>query len=489
MNDCINTHEGCHSLSTRLPTRVLDISPENGDVEVNLFISHGMQAPYATLSYCWGAPQPAMTTRSLLPGYLRCIKVSLLPQTIQDAIVVVRGIGLRYLWVDSLCIIQDSDDDKSFGIQNMGNVYRNAQVCILAAAAKTANDGFLRRPSLPESTLYEFPYFGHHGQVGTMKLRSWNSYTERDLESDPTNRRAWIFQERVLSPRVLIFPRAPHPLEWRCHSASHSNGGSTASASLLDTPRLTAELFEHKPILEPSYDARLTSNETTHWKLWSSLLMNYTRRDMTDNADKLPAMSAVAAEFGRFWNATYIAGLWSHRIVQSLLWKYYPDRTVASQSADRQGPSWSWASTDEGVINVFTKDDTVIHPYHFEFIDCQTTAINALVPFGGVKHGLLIVNALLKPAYWAMPVRVSPLLDAENRTLSVGQGFLDMSRLQGSPEVWCMPLVDASRYESYISSGLVMQKKNNGQFERIGVFNLAKLDWFEDCQQRRIEIV
>lgn len=88
-----------------------------------------------------------------------------------------------------------------------------------------------------------------------------------------------------------------------------------------------------------------------------------------------------------------------------------------------------------------------------------------------------------------MPVRLSALLDMEDPASPIGQGFLDMARFQGSREVWCLPLVDASKYESYISSGLVLQELNNGQFQRIGVYNLSKLDWFEGCQQRRVEIV
>jgi hypothetical protein len=161
IKECLESHEYCPKATEAvLPTRVLDVSLFDSTGDTRLFRGDGVRAPYTALSYCWGVPQPASTISVFLESYQKRIPLLSLPRTVQDAIFTTRQLGLQYLWVDSLCIVQDSTDDKASEIANMGEIFRNATITILAARAKTCNEGFLqdRQPpqfplSLPEGPL------------------------------------------------------------------------------------------------------------------------------------------------------------------------------------------------------------------------------------------------------------------------------------------------------------------------------------------------
>ena len=138
---------------------------------------------------------------------LRGIATSALPQTIQDAITVTRKLGLRYLWVDALCIIQDSALDRDTELTKMDRIYQNAQLTKSAASAERSQDGFLanrlwRRDNRPSTSFLRIPYAYPNGERGNVLLRE--SYTYYPLK-ESLNRRGWALQGRVLSSRILIY--------------------------------------------------------------------------------------------------------------------------------------------------------------------------------------------------------------------------------------------------------------------------------------------
>ncbi|EIW52286.1 HET-domain-containing protein, partial [Trametes versicolor FP-101664 SS1] len=104
----------------------------------------GQRGEYLTLSYVWGGDQIHKTTSTNLSMYEQGIAPSILPPTIRDAIYVTHMLGFRWLWVDSLCIIQDSETDKAHEIGRMHHIYRYAHLTIIAAIAKSVNESFLQ---------------------------------------------------------------------------------------------------------------------------------------------------------------------------------------------------------------------------------------------------------------------------------------------------------------------------------------------------------
>lgn len=167
MEDC-ETHDGCAKPGPGVvPTRLLEIN----DSRVRLRPSvPGETLKWTALSYCWGGPQPMQTTTDILAERMEDIPILLLPQTIKDAITTTREIGLSYLWVDCLCIIQDDVDDVRREISMMPRIYRNASVTISAARAKTSNEGFLQDVSKipPQDISFRLRFLCPDGQIGSL---------------------------------------------------------------------------------------------------------------------------------------------------------------------------------------------------------------------------------------------------------------------------------------------------------------------------------
>ena len=464
-----------------LPTRALDLRPPDGSSGLRLHPSEGERAPYATLSYCWGIAQPMMTTEARYPLYLQAIDEHALPKTIQDAIKVTREVGLRFLWVDSLCIIQDSPLDKSHEISRMQHVFRHSYLTILAASAPNANFGFLKRVLAPPSQYYGFPYLCPDGRIGEVVLRRWTPALDHNPADDPVNTRAWIFQERLLSRRLLIYQSAPHPIQWQCRTVQLVSGGPLPQLSQTGYGLLPAEFFLPATLtaLQLSSDPIAATNDL--WPLWASLVQAYSRRALTSPTDRLPAIAGLASSIhglllARGVGTTYMAGLWSHELVKSLLWFAWPESPPSTEPMDKYrdvsvdeeirsygedgsdergdetfkrveevkvealGPSWSWASTPAGLqvnhaLTTVRKADT--HPL-FRFLGCnlQDNAVASLslgkdeslvdngssrsnielqVPyFGYTKAGVLTLTGAAKDAIWI--VRRKKLVDVKEWT-------------------------------------------------------------------------
>lgn len=110
----------------------------------------GEHGEYLTLSYVWGGDQIHKTTTANLSSYEQGIAASLLHSTIRDAIYVTHMLGFRWLWIDSLCIIQDSDEDKAHEIGRMHHIYRYSHLTIMAASANGVSESFLQERPFPD---------------------------------------------------------------------------------------------------------------------------------------------------------------------------------------------------------------------------------------------------------------------------------------------------------------------------------------------------
>ncbi|KAB5542496.1 heterokaryon incompatibility protein-domain-containing protein, partial [Coniochaeta sp. 2T2.1] len=137
---CVQEHGVCTSSSTHHPTRLLHI-----DGESLRLVDEGLPHPvsYTALSYCWGTTEPLATLSTNINEMRSGIPLSKLPRTIKDAIQVTKFLGIQYLWVDALCIIQDDKIDWARESAAMAGIYGNAYVTIAAASASSADEGFL----------------------------------------------------------------------------------------------------------------------------------------------------------------------------------------------------------------------------------------------------------------------------------------------------------------------------------------------------------
>jgi hypothetical protein len=146
LDDCINKHDGCpHNIKRQLPSRIIDVSNSSGVQEPYLLADTAAMPPtaYVALSHCWGGIIPVRTSRANLASYQRALPLASLLRTFCDAVTLTRCLDFRYLWIDSLCIIQDDSDDWARELLRMGDIYRYAVLTLSAASATNRADGLL----------------------------------------------------------------------------------------------------------------------------------------------------------------------------------------------------------------------------------------------------------------------------------------------------------------------------------------------------------
>ncbi|KAF2187297.1 HET-domain-containing protein [Zopfia rhizophila CBS 207.26] len=324
-----------------LPTRVIDVSRE----DPHLFTSNGLKCPYITLSHCWGGEQPLITTKATLDERTIGIPMQSLPPLYCDAVIVTRRLGIQYLWIDSLCILQDCKDDWRKEAAKMGEIYRLSYVTLSALSAPNCRQGILiQRPSDPNKPTQS------EAQGNVIDLRDRpKGYVFKEA---PLSQRAWAVQERLLSPRILHY--STNELFWECLfcSARESNFRVIPSKPKPYSYD-TYECMQVKvPLLlpldpNPSYPVSSPSD-------WNIIVAEYTRCRLTLSSDKLPALSGLASLFQRNTRYTYLAGLWAEDLGNGLLW-FCPDKqtqTIEHQVDAYRGPSWSWVSTDLAVQSI-----------------------------------------------------------------------------------------------------------------------------------------
>ncbi|KDR84391.1 hypothetical protein GALMADRAFT_711074 [Galerina marginata CBS 339.88] len=379
IDECSKNHKSCGTTVTpELPTRVLDVGMPNGTTEPRLILSLGQAALYATLSYCWGGQVPLVTTSESLNQHLSCLPFATLPQTFKDAVTVTRQLGLQYLWIDALCILQDSTQDWEQQCALIPRIYRDSTVTISAVAAPISGAGFLgpRRPLLTGQLHIENDYINQNGE-----LSYWgpdeNAQSGPIPEDSQMKTRGWVFQERLLSRRVLYFGRKQ--MYWECYTH--------VRYECLSRPFTDWQLIRGE-VEKVSFQLRDTKNDWPDY--WLEVVETYSKLNLTFRKDKLPALSGVASEMQKIFRGKYMAGLWLNNIAQEMCW-YTPYKDLErpkTASADLPlpyvAPTWSWASAEHGIK--FHKSESFRADIETLFAESATSKDN---PFGEVQSASL----------------------------------------------------------------------------------------------------
>lgn len=213
-HQCLSPQESLSS-AFKLPTRVIDVGLQD-DRSLRLVEPSGpFSERYITLSHCWGDTPPELSFRAnknTVRELTNRIEFDDLPRTFQDAVIVTRALGVRYLWIDSLCIIQDDEADWEAESAKMGDYYSSAYLTIAATSAQASTEGFLtERPNRPYVTV---PLGNGH-----LHLAEAIDNFEADVEQGILNSRAWVLQERALSRRTIHFTSTQ--VYWECGMGVH----------------------------------------------------------------------------------------------------------------------------------------------------------------------------------------------------------------------------------------------------------------------------
>ncbi|KAI0653835.1 heterokaryon incompatibility protein-domain-containing protein [Cubamyces menziesii] len=430
LEECTHDHEVCQRTGALdsapwLPTRLVDCSDL---FRIRIIETNGnlLGARYVALSYVWGTRgQLHQTTTANLSLYGSVgIEVATLPQTIRDAIHVTRALGFYLLWLDTLCIVQDSPEDKIRELRSMRNVYSHAYITIDAASAASVDEGFLqdRSPVNPEATL---PFICPVGRgpeeqapdqerVGTVYFqdavtsiriqfynRADDSYEEeirRSYKSE-TGRRGWCLQEASLSPRYLVFDK--DTLRLRCQAAQHKVGFRGQDyQDHFPIPRLYSVTLQGTSPPPPSTVTPGSREWKATYNTWQTVVEDYSRRLLSYQSDKLVACAAIAEAFAPALGPDYLAGLWRSSLLFDLAWE--------SRQRPREypyAPSWSWASAKHGIHfpRLFPSLDFDIQVHAVaEVVECNVQS--EVLRFGPVQPGgYLVLHAVLFPCTWESP--------------------------------------------------------------------------------------
>ncbi|KAH8810746.1 heterokaryon incompatibility protein-domain-containing protein [Xylogone sp. PMI_703] len=342
LNECTSSHEKCNAIQQGFrPTRLLDLDTED-DASIKLVITASLDTcpNYTTLSYCWGGKGDFKLLQSNLQQFLKSISISELPKTIQDAIKVTRSLNFRYLWVDSLCIIQDSLEDWSRESITMKDVYGNCILNIAAQGAKDCEEGiFSHRDPLVSKPcrLFEDP---ERGELFVYP-DDWNKNVHYDPWSDsPLNKRGWVIQELLLPSRTLYFGWG---IMWNCREKALYEYKQLPESqhSEAEMKRLFWELILESPTTQ------LNVRDTYRLlALWWVIVTAYSSAKLTVPTDKGVAFSGIIESFKKRTGWKYLAGLWEPFLFDELLWVRTPEAGYEYYVHTSQ-PTWSWLRVDQ----------------------------------------------------------------------------------------------------------------------------------------------
>lgn len=334
-------------IKKRPPKRLIVVG--SGTEDVRLCLTENLPSgdvQYLTLSHCWGIiAMPVVTTEGNVKEHLKRIPFQELTKTFQDAIVITRRIGLRYLWIDSLCILQGNDDDWLNEAAFMGEIYAGGFLNIVACDAPDGETGCFFDRSIEKP--HGFKVMAHADRDSDRRTL-WNcmphQLAKQALLHSETSKRAWCYQETFMAPRSVYFSKSQ--LFWECRDfracESFPQGFNILKAPLRRTP-------------------------TTIWKnllnqnicyIWFNLIVDYSLCNVTYGKDRLIALKGIAKAFcgafrldkavksleGQRQRHHYVAGLWRQKMEHQLLW--FVDSHRKPRNPSLRSPSWSWASVD-----------------------------------------------------------------------------------------------------------------------------------------------
>ncbi|KAH8647209.1 heterokaryon incompatibility protein-domain-containing protein [Xylariales sp. PMI_506] len=442
------------------PTRLLDVEADQGRVYLRLKEDVVKDACYVTLSHCWGVSSEAPgyrlfqtdTAGAERPGISlsdaqKGIDINLLPRTFRDAIHITQRMGIRYLWIDSLCILQDSSEDWEAEAQVMHLVYMGSYLTIAADGSSDSEGGIYktRNPSAAKPVIVS-PQWNRRVQRNTFLLVPVDFWKAMVSESY-LGRRSWCLQERFLSPAVLHFGQTQVAFECRSSEACETFPGGIPDSlhdqhgrfKSFDLAKAGRGLRENLWKRQGRKDDESGDRSLDKYYLWSRLIEKYARTDITEDKDKLIAIYGMGRFMQLLLDDTYIGGLWFDIFPSQLLWTIdcgyrsaiiIEDESLRASSTPpatrpdaRNAPTWSWASVNGPIVMPKPLRKGTL-------VDIKVCPGIELNDPGSQKNILLVVGGSLHPAvfgwepkwsrWWLQMSKVGHGQDMRSEVASLG---------------------------------------------------------------------
>ncbi|KAM6534508.1 hypothetical protein FALCPG4_004142 [Fusarium falciforme] len=390
-------HHNCRSENKPLlPTRVIRIDPE--DESLSLYEPQPAETGvYVALSHCWGPPsrQPIRTIRETISLMRVSVPESELSCVFRDTIWLCKQLGVQYVWIDSLCIIQDDAGDWEIESAKMADYYSQAHLTVAAESSMNGTIPFLQEsPDRWQRMIYSAPDQDGHALTFAFQEHFSNEAFHRgpyNYWKDGHNilpTRAWTLQESILSRRIVRFTLSD--IIWECQSTSEHHDSSRVLRTADLNIRQAIYALNH---LEASEEERRNGADS----VWETLVNIYSMRAITYDLDKLPAFSGIAASLAPIFQGGYFAGIWEAHLPHGLGWStgrlesYEPARCAVGEYI---APSWSWASLPQAMgVKFISRVGEELEP------DFQPKVLEAFcdrsdkAPFGRVRSGYILLEA------------------------------------------------------------------------------------------------
>ncbi|KAH8749685.1 heterokaryon incompatibility protein-domain-containing protein, partial [Hyaloscypha sp. PMI_1271] len=323
-----------------LPHRVLDVKGVSGDEGIIRLVGTKIddgerKGQYVALSHRWpvNPKEHFVTTRPVLEQRKMMIRVEDMPASYRDAAMVTRRLGVRYLWIDSLCIVQDDTGDWEREAALMGSIYHNSTVTVMAATqikrqkgevggseqeVDYSKNGFLgKRKVTKEQVRVRLEYVDEEwrktGDYWEVVDRGSLELVDRNME---LLTRGWVMQEEMFSRRKIMY--TSDQLVWHCN--------------LMVIREINRKV---------RCDVAGMQKDEGFIDHWLGLAERYSQRNLTYESDKLPALSGLATYFSELHKQRYYAGIFSGAVAETLLWS--PTTLGGLEKPERYvAPSWSW---------------------------------------------------------------------------------------------------------------------------------------------------
>lgn len=449
-----------------MPKRVLDVS------KGRVVLREGLDpARYACLSHCWGGLEGQIRLLfANMAEFQQQIPWAILSRTFQDAIDVCRKLDIDYIWIDSLCIIQDSEADWDAEAVKMADTYKNALVTIAATKSRDGAGG-----------CYSERDAGHakHRPIldGLAYIRKQMPRFYPRIDDPvrwPLLQRGWVYQEMALSPRVLHF--GSEEVIWECRSCRRSESGSNDYDS-------------------PARDVRaglLQNDDPSSPSAWYDIVRDYSRLGLTYDKDKLPALAAITQMVARSRadDDRFLAGMWRRTLLADLFWEPEFRKKASARPVNPSIPTWSWASVNSPVqwhsrfragslepLESTSIIDVVLEcrgsPYLGRYSRAELVLRGPLI---GTTLRALETSEFQAPGDRA-PLEIGGAMRVHQFTADYVHSAAGRDYIPGEAKVFILPIA-IQNAGSHLTYGLALRAKpgvgpDAGVYERIGLVLLA----------------
>lgn len=545
-------HPICQSIEKQpfLPTRLVQVrfvdndSPDGNCLnKPRVVITDSLQSPsarYIALSHRWpdNFPNAAKLTRDTLHEKMRELDVLKLPQSFNEVFEVVSNLNIDYVWIDSLCIVQDHAEDWVREASQMGQVYGNAYFTLaISLSINDQSQGLFRRGDPSEILSETFECESEDVIMVQGLVMKCQPNWEGLYKNSPLVSRGWCFQEREMSTRVVHYTE--HQVLWECRTLKASEdlpNGITPSRFFEPDGR----------VLDQAGQASIDRID----EIWHHAVKDYSSRALTESGDKFPALAGMASIISSYKPdpSRYLAGIWENDFARGLAWASIPVGNNGFVTNERYptyiAPTWSWASVTgpvdyeavrvikpepargtircrgRAVVTRFDdhgdnssgddQDDESSESTHsrssgvdgdrpiflLRVLDCLVQP-SSFSSFGPVKNGVLRCTAGLVPAvvpyrsyfssgHFGEIIRLNTMDDKY-----VGEMHFDVPEEENAGEkirlVFCVLVVTG--FGANTGLAIVPSGGQNKEYRRVGIIPAMDLSCFSDVEVKEITII